>query len=235
MLGQGEVHVHIGVDGVLANFFDLLFAEEAKISESTNIAYMAPMTYRNELREAVDSASLPLMRYENHLSKSNILISRPRMLFPGTPLNTIDPKLIPLTKLEHIQQIFSQYKVCFHILLTDHISYLYRHQKFVAINTNSILLATWQPLVKAVRSKLHANNELFVWNAEEFEFFATAFLKKVMNIPEQSWDHFLDACEGSGINAPSLDECEQFAKAYGLDQHAFDLIYEEDLKIFRDF
>lgn len=227
-----KVHVHIGLDGVIENVFDLIFAPKPARKIGADIAYMSPKTYRRELREEVDAATLPTLRYPISQPEQSILISRPRMLFPGAPLNCIEPSRVPLLKLEHIQSIFQEHQVCFHILLTDHLSYLFQHQKFVSKNPKAVSKASWQPLIKAIRAKLIGNSELFIWNAEDFELFLTAFMQNVLNTPEQDWNYFLDVCEPSAILAPSVQECEKFNNDYELDQDYFDAFYEEELRIF---
>lgn len=229
-----EVHIHLGVDGVLENVFDLLYGGVALNESNTNTHYMPPDVYRKELRQAVDSANLPDFTYPKQSDARNLLISRPRMLFPGKPMNCIDENHIPLTKLDHLQRIFSGYKVCFHVLLTDHISYLFRYQKFLSAHPERARSATWQPLVNAIRSKLFTGNDLLIWNAEDFELFLTAFLENILKVPEKCWPALLDLAEPAAIDCPSVSECDSFISDNDFDQDFFDLQYEEDLNKLRE-
>ena len=197
-----------------------------------DITYMSPKTYRRDLREGVDAATLPALRCPVSQPEQTILISRPRILFPDALLNSIEPSRVQLLKLEHIQSIFQEHHVCFHMVLTDHLSYLFQQQKFVSKNPKAVSTASWQPLIRAIRAKLIGNSELFIWNAEDFELFLTAFMQNVLTIPEQDRNYFLGDYEPSAILAPSVQECEKFNNDYELDQDYFDAFYEEELRIF---
>lgn len=232
--GKNVVHIHLGVDGVLENIFDLLYQGGALNPENSNTSYMNPNTYREQFRQAVDSAMLPILRYPSDPTGRDLLISRPRMLYPGAPLNCIGPERLPLAKLEHLQHIFSDYKVKFHLLLTDHVSYLYMHQKFLSKNAQQTSTVSWQTLIQSIRSKLLGDSKLCIWNAEDSELFLMAFLKNGLKIPEADWPMLLKASEPAALNSPSVSECEAFIKAYGLDQDYLDLNYEDDLRRTRD-
>lgn len=230
---QGELHVHLGVDGVFENLFERLFTERAFNKGGTDISYLKAEAYRRELRDVVDGASIPIFTFPEEAFSRKLLISRPRMLFPGTPLNCGTEVRKLVYKLDNIQQIFSGRRIQFHLLLTDHISYFYGHQKYVSLNSQLVLSATWQPLITAVSSRLLDGNSLQIWNAEELEQFLPLFFNDALRIANADMRAVSTYAKSIEAERPSSAELAEFGNKYGLNQEFFDHAYEDELRSFR--
>lgn len=224
-----ELHVHLGVDNVFENLFERLFEEGALNESNTKIWYVTADLYRESLRDAVDSASIPIVTFLEDAFDRDLLISRPRMLFPGSPLNC-GTEIRRLTyKVEHIQHIFSGRRILFHLFLTDHISYLYQHQKYVSSNPKQVFNASWQPLIEAVASKILDKNELQIWNADEPAQFLNMVLEDILRVPETELDKLLDHAKSIPGKTPSPAELTAFRSKFRLKKEFFDGSYEEEL------
>lgn len=225
-----ELHVHLGVDGLFETLFEALYGQNLLNEQNTEISYVTAEVYRAELRTAVDAAAPPMFSFTEEEFSRNLLISRPRMVFPGAPLNCVGESLKHLYKLEHLQRIFSGRTVFFHLFLTDHISYFFKHQKYVAANPEIVFSATWMPLVEAVLSKVFDGNELHVWNAEELQQFLPMFLDGVLRVAPAEQDAIVKRALSDHANETKADDLQGFIEAFGLNQDFFDHVYEDELR-----
>ncbi|MGC3939432.1 hypothetical protein ACOTTU_16630 [Roseobacter sp. EG26] len=225
-----ELHVHLGIDSVVEDLFENLFTQNILNAQNTDVRYVTAQIYRRELRDAVDNASIPVTQFPRQMAGHNLLLSRPRMIFPGIPLNCIGKGLQLAYKLKQLQHIFVEHKVCFHLFLTDHLSYLFHHQKYVASNSERAMSATWRPLIDVVLSGVFDGNELYVWNSEELTHFLPDFLQDVLNVSENDCLKVLNSPPGLQSNTPPAEALAKFRERFGLDQDHFDYVYEEELR-----
>ena len=170
-----ELHVHLGVDNLFEDFFERLFSKNILNDQNTLVSFVDADTYRQKFRSTVDAAEAPLFRFEEEAGSRDLMFSRPRMIFPGKPLNCSSGYLKLLYKLEKIQSIFSGRKVIFHVFLADHLSYLFRHEKYVEANSEAARAASWTTLINSIKEQIINENQLFVWNAEEPDQFLRKF------------------------------------------------------------
>ncbi|MGZ2255923.1 hypothetical protein [Roseobacter sp. A03A-229] len=225
-----ELHVHVGVDGVLEELFEQLFKEQTLNDENTSAFYISAETYRDDLRNAVDGKAIPLLAFKEQAAGRNLFISRPRMIYPGAPLNCVGEGLQYTYKLRQLQQIFPDYKVCFHLFLTDHIAYLFRHENYVEGNYEVVHAATWKPLIDILMTSVFEENELLVWNAEEPEHFLPIFLQSILHVPEADCPRIVERALSLDTSRPSAEALEEFVTDFGLEQVFFDYLYEGELR-----
>lgn len=230
-----ELHVHLGVDSVFEDLFERLFEERVLNEDNTDIWYITAEVYRHALRNAVDSAATPAVTFQEKDFDRDLLISRPRMLFPGSPLNC-STKISKLTyKLENIQHIFSGRKILFHLFLTDHISYLYQHQKYVAANPERALDATWRPLIEALVSKVLGTNELQIWNAEDSAECFSLVLDDILRVPKADQGNLLEYRKSIERKQATPAELAAFRDRFSLRQEFFDRIYRNELSYLQQY
>ena len=158
-----------------------------------------------------------------------LVLSRPKFLYAGTPMNCEDKVNSSLYKLVGIQSAFAEFKVVFHLFLTDHLTYLFGHrQKDIGID--QVKRCSWIPLVNGIRSNLHQNSELHIWDAENKPLFQQRLLTDFLGLPVSTaldlYARYLQ--DHSGRQSPKV--VEETALKLGWDVEALDITYENDLQ-----
>lgn len=226
---RSVVHLHIGVDKVFEELFDVLFETRILNSQNARVAYVSPDAYRSHIRPLVDAASPPLSSFSEDKDQYDTFVSRPRMIFNGAPMNCSETIRNQLYKLEHLQAIFENRMVVFHLLLTDHVSYLYNHRK--SMDASPDVEPSWTRLIEAVSSKVRDGNVLRVWNAEEIEIFLPPFLSSVFKMDATAIQLVMRSAPVKLIEAPMALDVANFAHEFGLDQDELDFLYESEVSL----
>jgi hypothetical protein len=218
------IHFHIGPDGVFEDLFRLVFEQS---SDELNYAYVSDEDYREHLRDFVNEGdaerTLSALR-DLHIEAETIAMSRPRLLFKGGPMNL--KRGGSLYRLDAIQKGFKDYRIVFHLFLTDHLGYLLRLPRPAMFLKSGVQLS-WRPLVKSVSARVTRGNELMIWRAEG-KGFVEAFLSATLG----SSNRRLDALIASVLSAekvPQPEAEEQFAAKMGLDMVTLDADFEKEM------
>ena len=163
-----NIHIHIGTDNVFEDAFERIANLKTTEPIPQKVNFVPNEMYQKHFRGAVDSGhgfvsneALEIMG----LDSGNLILSRPRFLYTGVPLNTEAGVVKTLYKLDSIQSALAEFKLVFHLCVTDHLTYLFDAKKRdVSLIPDSFV--SWQPLVEKVNGRLLPGNELAVHDAE---------------------------------------------------------------------
>ena len=219
------IHFHIGPDRVFEELFRQVFAP---FSDDVNLSFVSSEDYRKHFRDAVDGGldqEIPQILNDVCSTAETIVLSRPRLLFDGAPMNVNGGG--SFYKLDTIQKGFQGHKVIFHLFLTDHLGYLMRSAQPESLSASNKQFS-WVPLVQTVSSKVLQGNELLVWNAEGKEFVQT-FLSATTGLTGQKLDDLMAKILRTE-KVPTPEAEEQFASQAALDVFDLDAAFENDIK-----
>lgn len=227
------LHIQIGVDGVLEEMHrDLIrFCNLSK--SSVGVDLLPDASFDAHLKEAINLAKYTdgdtLLDHEMRDAQS-IIVSRPKFLYSGKPMNLDSYKVDATYKISTLQSFFSSTRIVFHLFVTDHVSYLYSHLEWLRKN-GADRPFTWVPLIESIRSKLTEPNKLCVWNAESANNTRSDYVAELFGASETDVDQFF-TLEGSepGSSAKLHSIVERDLLSVGADVHALDDAFETDLE-----
>ncbi len=223
------IHVHLGVDNLFEDTFKRLLSPSLQQDGKPQIDYVPDAFYKQHYRAAVDGGHIVLRADElaNAGFETNILaLSRPRFFYTGSPMNTQAGATSSLYKLDGLQEAFSNYRLVFHLFITDHLTYLFGLGiRSVILQPNSAV--SWMPLVDAVRTKIRDQNELRVHDAENAKIFHRRLMAELLGLSEPSLSSIYD--QHFLTSEPDSRSIEAIAENVGWDIDKLDYQYIKDI------
>lgn len=224
------IHIHLGVDNVFENAFEMIASLSIVEASPQLITHIPNAMYKRYFRSAVDSGHGILMSDKLNLlglETGNLIISRPRFLYTGLPMNTEAGATKALYKLDSIQTAFSEFKLVFHLFVVDHLTYLFGLQKHdVSLVPDSRV--SWAPLVNGVRARLRDANELHVQDAEKPVSFHQLLIMELLGHNEEAAAALHKKHSFGDEQQLPPDELEARAKSAGWNVDVLDDSYTRD-------
>ena len=141
-------------------------------------------------------------------------------------MNTQAGATSSLYKLDGLQEAFSNYRLVFHLFITDHLTYLFGLGiRSVILQPNSAV--SWMPLVDAVRTKIRDQNELRVHDAENAKIFHRRLMAELLGLSEPSLSSIYD--QHFLTSEPDSRSIEAIAENVGWDIDKLDYQYIKDI------
>jgi hypothetical protein len=229
---DNTIHIHIGVDNVMEEVLGRALSPEIASANNHDFTFIHDKFYKKYFRDSIDNGVLlDTSKVLSYISQMPgvLVLSRPKFLYTGTPINFGDKENLSLYKLVCIQRAFAEFRVVFHLFLTDHLTYLFYHRQ-KDIGLDQVKRCSWLPLVSGIRSNLHQNGELRIWDAENKSLFQQRLLTDFLGLPvSTALDLYARYLQGPNGRLSSKF-VEETALKMGWDVEALDIVYENDLQ-----
>ncbi|MCK0138104.1 hypothetical protein [Aliiroseovarius sp. F47248L] len=224
-----QIHAHIGVDTVFENIFKNIIMPASSDSSNSKTKLVTNVEYKQYLRDSIDRGT-PINTTDIveklGFRSGALVISRPRFLFSGTPLNNSNVSITAFYKLDGLQNAFSEFRVVFHLFITDHLDYLASGQRKGLTNA-MVQNCSWLPLIEAIQSKLKTGNALNVWDTSG----GNTFVSRLTEVVGQTngVDDPVEKLDLGQDDQYSHLHIEKLARERGWDIDALDDAYLNDL------
>jgi len=225
------IHIQIGADSVFENALERIAGTALLEQSPRRVTFVPDAMYKKHFRRIVDSGQVFVGNEgfdEFSMNADTLILSRPRFLFLGLPMNTEAGAAKALYKLDTIQSAFSDFKVIFHFFLVDHLTYLFGPKKRdISLIPNSYV--SWLPIINGVTNRLQEGNELVLQEAEDPKNLYVGLLEEVLGFSGLEAE---DSCINHGLADQSLissEILEARATKAGWNVEHLDDCYAEDL------
>jgi hypothetical protein len=228
---SSSIHFHLGVDGVCEDI-----QSELELLLDTNPAeydaeIVSDKDFETHFKDVINSAGFVLGENKFDIlgyASDTILFLRPKFLYFGQPLNSVDHTMRSAYKIETTLSLFPSSDLTFHLFLTDHATYLNSHLNWLQ-KTDLVPDFSWVPLVDVVAEQLGDRGKLMVWDAENPEAAMTKFAAFAFGAEPDDAHPFFASGEKTPLDHDRL-EAKLADAGIGLDE--LDEVYETDLASF---
>ncbi len=225
------VHIHIGVDRVFENLFSFAICEDVLSFLDKSVHIFSTKEYAHYLQKPIDigtGVAVSEVMKDATILANTVVISRPRFLFPGGPMNVAQDYKKSFYKLKSIENMFSGSKVVFHILLTDHLSYL-TNKKLKVVG--DVERYSWIPFVDSVQGAISDESRLCVWGAESPKQTAANLIANILEIDLAEAEFTSERClNWKKFKVPNSNEApDKETSNHILD---LDVAFEKDISYF---